>query len=46
MDKPKTVKLTAGDRTFYVFVNLFLVFIKNYIHNLITHNFMYILETF
>ena len=27
MDKPKTVKLTAGDRTFYVFVNLFLVFI-------------------
>lgn len=27
MEKPKTVKLTAGDRTFYVFVNIFLAFI-------------------
>ncbi|WP_191014241.1 carbohydrate ABC transporter permease [Treponema zioleckii] len=27
MDKPKTVKLTAGDRTFYVVVNAFLIFI-------------------
>jgi len=27
MDKPKTVKLTAGDFTFYVIVNLFLVLI-------------------
>ncbi len=27
MEKPKTVKLTAGDRTFYIFVNVFLAFI-------------------
>mgnify|MGYP002852827199 CR=1 FL=1 len=27
MDKPKTVKLTAGDRTFYILVNIFLAFI-------------------
>lgn len=27
MNKPKTVKLTAGDRTFYVLLNTFLVFI-------------------
>ena len=27
MDKPKTVKLTAGDRTFYIFVNVFLAVI-------------------
>ncbi len=27
MTKPKTVKLTAGDRTFYIVVNAFLVFI-------------------
>ncbi len=27
MEKPKTVKLTAGDRTFYICVNLFLIFI-------------------
>ncbi len=27
MDKPKTVKLTAGDRTFYVVVNAFLIFV-------------------
>lgn len=27
MNKPKTVKLTAGDRTFYIFVNIFLALI-------------------
>ena len=27
MEKPKTVKLTAADRTFYIFVNAFLIFI-------------------
>ncbi len=27
MTKPKTVKLTAGDRTFYIVINAFLVFI-------------------
>ena len=27
MTKPKTVKLTAGDRTFYIVVNAFLIFI-------------------
>lgn len=27
MEKPKTVKLTAGDRTFYILVDVFLVFI-------------------
>lgn len=27
MEKPKTVKLTAGDRTFYIFVNVFLAFV-------------------
>lgn len=27
MTKPKTVKLTAGDRTFYICVNIFLIFI-------------------
>ncbi|MBQ0052676.1 MAG: carbohydrate ABC transporter permease [Treponema sp.] len=27
MEKPKTVKLTAGDRTFYICVNAFLIFI-------------------
>ncbi len=27
MNKPKTVKLTAGDRTFYVVINVFLVFV-------------------
>ena len=27
MTKPKTVKLTAGDRTFYICVNVFLIFV-------------------
>lgn len=27
MTKPKTVKLTAGDRTFYIVVNAFLIFV-------------------
>ena len=27
MTKPKTVKLTAGDRTFYICINTFLIFI-------------------